>query len=314
VSAALPLIDVACGVLVDADGQVLMAQRPPGKIAAGHWEFPGGKIEPGETTLAALSRELREELGVEVLAAEPLIDFVHRYRDRRVRLRTYRVTAYRGQPQGQEAQTLAWRPVTRLLELQPQLPTVAPIRAALQLPAHYAWTPAVVTPDRLPAADPRRLPSGSLIRLRQPGWSAAVYAAVAPAWVAAQRAAGWQPVLDDPALARALQTGVHLSEAAWRTCAQRPSPAEQCCLASVHAATPPEALHQLQLDAWVLGSVAPTPSHPGGETLGWPRFEALTRAMPVPVYALGGLGPQQLREARQHGAQGIAAIRGYFGG
>jgi 8-oxo-dGTP diphosphatase len=118
VSAALPLIDVACGVLVDADGQVLMAQRPPGKIAAGHWEFPGGKIEPGETTLAALSRELREELGVEVLAAEPLIDFVHRYRDRRVRLRTYRVTAYRGQPQGQEAQTLAWRPVTRLLELQ----------------------------------------------------------------------------------------------------------------------------------------------------------------------------------------------------
>lgn len=310
-SAALPLIDVACGVLVDPQGQVLMAQRPAGKVAAGYWEFPGGKIEPGESPVSALARELEEELGIGVDAAEPLIDFVHTYRDRRVRLRTYRIPRFAGQPQGLEAQVLAWRPVDRLLELQPQLPTVAPIRAALQLPPHYAWTAPAATAAALVAVDPRRLPVGSLVRLRQPGWSADAYAAAAPAWVAVQRRCGWSPVLDDAELARQLGTGLHLSEAAWTICSERPLPPEQWCLASVHAGSDLSALRALGIDAVVLGSVAPTASHPGGETLGWQRFETLARSMPLPVYAIGGLGPDDLSIARVHGAQGIAAIRGY---
>lgn len=312
-SAALPLIEVACGVLVNPQGQVLMAQRPAGKIAAGYWEFPGGKIEAGEAPLAALARELEEELGIRLDDAEPLIDFVHVYRDRRVRLRTYRVPRYSGEPRSCEAQGLAWRPLERLLELQPQLPTVAPIRAALQLPPHYAWTAPAPAPSALAGMDPRRLPPGSLVRLRQPGWSAETYAAAAPDWVAAQRRAGWVPVLDEPRLARRLDTGLHLTEAAWARCTRRPLPAERWCLASVHAGSDPGRLQRLGMDAVVLGSVAPTASHPGGETLGWARFEALARAMPLPVYAIGGLQPEDLGSARAHGAQGIAAIRGYGG-
>lgn len=308
-----PLVDVACGVLVDAQGRVLMAQRPAGKLAAGYWEFPGGKIEPGESPTAALERELAEELGVGVLSAEPLIDFIHTYRDRRVRLQTYRVAHYRGAPQGREGQTLAWQPMDRLLVLQPQLPTVAPIRAALRLPPHYAWTPSVQTAEDLPTPQPDRLPPGSLIRLRQPDWSPKHYAETAPGWVAEQRRAGRVPVLDEPLLASQLGTGLHLSESAWRQCRERPLPAEQWCLASVHEGSDLAGLAALELDALVLGTVTPTASHPEGEVLGWPRFQALARTLPLPVYAIGGLEPADLALARAHGAQGVAAIRGYYG-
>lgn len=84
---ARPLIEVACGVVLNPAGEALMAQRPAGKIAAGFWEFPGGKIEAGESAHNALVRELDEELGIRVHASTPLIDFIQPYTDRRVRWR-----------------------------------------------------------------------------------------------------------------------------------------------------------------------------------------------------------------------------------
>ena len=103
-----PRIRVVAGALFDGQGRVLIAQRPPGKIMAGRWEFPGGKLDEGETHRQALVRELEEELGVTVLAAQPLLDLCHDYSDRLVELSMWRVTEYRGEPRGLDGQALKW--------------------------------------------------------------------------------------------------------------------------------------------------------------------------------------------------------------
>ena len=102
------MIHVVAGALFDAQGRVLIAQRPPGKHMAGGWEFPGGKREPGETPRAALERELREELGIEVHEATPLISYEHQYPERRVLLDLWVVKRYSGEPQPLDAPALQW--------------------------------------------------------------------------------------------------------------------------------------------------------------------------------------------------------------
>ena len=311
---ALPLIQVACGVLVDDAGAVLMAQRPTGKIAAGYWEFPGGKIEPAEDAEAALRRELREELDVEITAIEPLIDFMHGYRDRRVRLQTFRCRVAAGRPRGREGQTLAWRPVDALLDLQPQLPTVAPILNALRLPVHYAWTPPLDVPEALVTLPMPRMPAGGLVRLRQPGWDIRSYAASAPAWVARMQDAGLQPVVDRPeVLPDCPGTSLHLSARAAEALPDRAAAGGRWLLVSAHNEAELQIAAGLGADAVVIGHVASTPSHPGVAALGWKGFTALARAAGRPAYAIGGLDAERDHAAaRLAGAQGIAGIRTYW--
>lgn len=101
---------VLAGALCDADGRVLLAERPAGKQLSGMWEFPGGKREPGETPLAALARELDEELGVAVVDAEPLVRVPWRYAGRELLLDAWRVTRWRHEPAPREGQRIAWYP------------------------------------------------------------------------------------------------------------------------------------------------------------------------------------------------------------
>lgn len=99
---------VVAGALFDEQGRVLVAQRPPGKHMAGGWEFPGGKLEPNERRFDALRRELIEEIGVEVVRAEPLIAYEHRYADRAIFLDLWWVTEYSGVPKSLDSQALRW--------------------------------------------------------------------------------------------------------------------------------------------------------------------------------------------------------------
>jgi 8-oxo-dGTP diphosphatase len=131
---ALPLLTVVAAALVDAAGRVLVAQRPPGKWAAGRWEFPGGKVEPGESEEAALRRELREELGVEVEHCGRLGAVRHRYPDREVDLALWLVPRFSGTPAGFEGQALRWLPAADLHTadlLEADLPLLPLIQAAL---------------------------------------------------------------------------------------------------------------------------------------------------------------------------------------
>ncbi|MDQ5908872.1 MAG: 8-oxo-dGTP diphosphatase [Pseudomonadota bacterium] len=108
------VVHVAVGVLINADGAVLITRRPDHVHQGGLWEFPGGKVEEGESVITALQRELHEELGVTVLNAEPWLQIRHAYPDKTVLLDVWQVTAWQGEPHGREGQPLTWTLPTTL--------------------------------------------------------------------------------------------------------------------------------------------------------------------------------------------------------
>lgn len=122
-SASAP-IDVAVGILMKANGDILFARRPAGKPYAGYWEFPGGKVEAGESVADALKREFIEELGVEVVSAEPWCGVEHVYPHAHVRLHFHISRDWRGEPQSLEGQAFAWQ---GSVDLEPILPATIPL-------------------------------------------------------------------------------------------------------------------------------------------------------------------------------------------
>jgi 8-oxo-dGTP diphosphatase len=118
-------IDVAVGVLIDAEGRFLLTSRPEGKVYAGYWEFPGGKVEPGETVEQALRRELHEELGITIGAAHAWQVTTHDYPHARVRLHFCKVFAWTGAFEMREGQQMAWAELP--VHVQPVLPGTLPV-------------------------------------------------------------------------------------------------------------------------------------------------------------------------------------------
>ena len=118
-------IDVAVGVLIDADGRFLLTSRPAGKVYAGYWEFPGGKVEAGETIEQALQRELHEELGITIGAAHPwqqeIVDYPHAL----VRLHFCKVFDWQGDFEMREGQAMAWQSLP--VQVAPVLPGTLPV-------------------------------------------------------------------------------------------------------------------------------------------------------------------------------------------
>ena len=104
----MQFMHAAVGILRNANNQILIAKRPLHKYKGGLWEFPGGKIEPGESALDALKREFKEELNIEIIAAESFMKFEHDYSERRVLLDTWLITEFSGEPCGMEGQEIQW--------------------------------------------------------------------------------------------------------------------------------------------------------------------------------------------------------------
>ena len=307
-------IHVAAGAIRDAAGRVLLTRRPAGVHQGGLWEFPGGKLEPGESVRSALARELREELGIAVRAARPLIRVHHDYGDRHVLLDVFLVTEYAGTPSGIEGQPMTWQaPAAMDAERFPAADR--PIIDALRLPERYLITGAEPRDEaaflhRLAAA----LQTGvQLVQLRRHDLADADYARLARAALPLCRAAGARLLLNRaPELAGELDAdGVHLrAKMLWRIAARPPA----CDLAgaSCHNAAELRRAAELGLDYALLGPVLETATHPDAEPLGWAGFAALADTAALPVYALGGMGMDHLTESFQHGAQGIAAIGGLW--
>jgi 8-oxo-dGTP diphosphatase len=137
----IPELQVAAGVLLDGEGQALIAQRAPDSHMGGAWEFPGGKIAAGETSLEGLVRELQEELAIRVQYARHLLRFSHHYPDRTVHLHVWQVLTWDGDPAGVEGQPLRWVALEELLN-EGLLPADEQIVTALQSPAavnKLAW-------------------------------------------------------------------------------------------------------------------------------------------------------------------------------
>ena len=317
------MIEVAAGVLTDAQGRVLLMQRLPGKHLAGLWEFPGGKVESGETVAQALVRELDEELGVEVHDSTPLISIPWHYPEKSVRLHALRVTAWNGVPHAREGHPLRWVAV-RDMDAAEMPAADAPILAALRLPPYYVISGSARrgsesffgrTDSRTEQlakndSDPSLFP---LWQLRMPEATREEVRRVAERLIAANpRSRESLLVNHDIELARELGIGVHLRAAQLRELRDRPLPKGAWVGASCHDAEELELAARLGADFATLSPVDATASHPGAAPLGWERFAQLVADARLPVYALGGVGPDNLDRARAAGAQGVAGIRAFL--
>lgn len=310
---SLAVMQVVVGVIRGADGRILTARRQAGKPGAGEWEFPGGKVEAGETPAEALARELAEEVGIRVTAFRPLICVRYAFPDRVVVLDTYEVYAYRGEPHGREGQQLAWQ-AREALSCPPILASSVAIVNAIKLPERYLFTgEGAEHPDRYLEQLQVALRAGvRLVRLRCPELSDEAYRCLAQRALVHTRKAGARLMLDrSPELVTALGAdGLHLTGDCLSELKQRPLEPGFWLAASCHCAEDLSHAASIGCDFAVLSPVAPTGSHPGAEPMGWNTFAERVREAVLPVYALGGMGPADVETARRHGGQGIAAITG----
>ncbi len=315
------IIDVAAGLIMRPDGQLLLGQRPEGKPWAGWWELPGGKLEPGETVLQALARELREEIGITVTESRRWVTYVHAYPHTTVRLAFCFVTSWTGEPRGLENQRLAWVDPRQAAQVGDLLPATLPPLRWLQLPAAYGISSAG-SPEGMPAflqRLDRALAGGlKLVQWREAAWPGGPSASQAGFEAALERCrrAGARLLVNSahPQAWWRLADGVHLRAADAASLHSRPDlPAGSLVGVSAHNHAEIQRARELGADFAVIGPVAATPSHPGQPPLGWDGFEAANRDAGLPVYALGGQSPVTLAQAQAHGAHGVAGIRGLLG-
>ena len=305
------ITEVVAAVLTQPDGRVLLAQRPPGKVYAGYWEFPGGKVEPGESLEAALARELHEELGIVVTRTCRWITRVFEYPHATVRLNFFRVFEWQGEPHPHEGQVFSWqRPDA--VEVTPLLPANFPILKALSLPPVLGISHAEsLGVDTFLARLDVALHNGlRLIQLRDKTLSEETRLQLARATVQHARPHGARVLVNGSLeLARAADAdGVHLDSSTAAKLKARPN----CPWVGVSCHDATELAHAaaIEADFALLSPVLPTLTHPGAASLGWGLFAKLAAASPIPVYGLGGLERIDVALAQSHGAHGVALLRG----
>lgn len=310
-------VEVSAAILLretDNGREYLLAQRPPDKVYAGYWEFPGGKLEAGESFHDALVRELREELEIDILQAAPWLCREFTYPHAHVRLKFFRVAAWRGEVHPHEHTGAVWTRLGETPRIEPVLPANGPILRALALPDVYAITHAETNgvESELARID-RALQNGiRLLQVRDKSLPAAERQRFAEEVMVRAHAFGDTRVLinDDEPLARAVGAhGVHLSSQALRTLEHRPD--FEWVAASCHTADDLQRAADLGMDFVVLSPVLPTASHPDTPGMGWERFSTLVERLTLPAYALGGMNDSLLSMAQAHGAHGIAMLRGW---
>lgn len=327
------IVDVAVGVLIRANGDVLLGDRPADKPWAGWWELPGGKIEPGETVLEALRRELAEEIGIELTQATPWVTHIHRYPKSTVRLHFCRVLEWSNEPCGLEGQSLKWVSVETALALPDLLPATYPPLRWLQLPDRYLISSAGDAQGL--GAFLTKLRQGlaagvKLVQWREPNWQlngelqslerafdevlTLCHAHAARLLVNSVHPRDWAMRAD----------GLHLRAADAHALQARPremgeleslegpeSPKDRqgkLLGVSTHNAQDLAIARALQADFAVLGPVLQTASHPGEPPMGWDAFEDLNRQAGLPVFAIGGQRPDTRLQAQSRGGHGIAGI------
>jgi 8-oxo-dGTP diphosphatase len=311
-----PVTEVVAAVLTLPDGRVLLAQRPPGKVYAGYWEFPGGKVEAGESLAAALARELHEELGVVVTRAGRWITRVFTYPHATVRLNFFRVSEWQGEPHPHEGQIFSWQ-LPDAVEVTPLLPANFPILKALTLPPLLGISHAEsLGVDTFLARLDVALHSGlRLIQVRDKTLPQESRLQLAREIVRRARPHGARVVVNGSLeLVRAANAdGVHLDSTTAAQWTKRPDSAKSdAFLVGVSCHDAAELAHAaaIEADFALLSPVLPTLTHPGAATLGWDAFSRLAAASPIPVYGLGGLGRDDVALAQSRGAHGVALLRG----
>ena len=314
------MIDVAVAILQRKNeaGQYefLLASRPEGKGWAGWWEFPGGKIEAGESPEYALSRELKEELGIKPTTTQQWItrrfDYpaTHDSAAKMVNLHFYFVDAWEGELRPHEGQQLSWQSPQNIT-VSPVLPANAPIMKTLALPPVYVITNlAEMGEQDFFAGLESQLERGlRLIQVREKQLTKDQFMKLARQVIELARAYDAKVLIsEDIGLARELEAdGVHLPSQSLLMLKTKP----EGLLVAASCHNPIELRHaeHLNLDFVVLSPVKSTLSHPEADPLGWQKFAALTESSALAIYALGGMALSDLPLALSHGARGVAFQR-----
>lgn len=306
-------VAVAVAILIKPNGEFLLAQRPEGKVYAGWWEFPGGKVEPNENVIDALKRELHEELGVDITHAYPWLTIRHSYEHANVRLHVYRVTQWSGEPHGKENQAFQWQSISNLT-VSPLLPAAAPMIKALALPNVYAITNA----EELGEAEffrrlDRALDNGlKMIQVREKKFTSEQLKNFTEKVIAKAHAQNTKVLLNtEMDLAKTLQAdGVHLTST--QLMAIKVRPAFSLVAASCHNQIELQQAEILGCDFVVLGPIQPTQSHPEAKILGWEGAAKLIEDYSLPVYALGGMQESDCETAWVNGFHGVSIQRALY--
>ena len=308
------LLHVAAAVVTNEKGEILIARRPATVDQGGLWEFPGGKLAPYETARQALFRELNEEIGIDAQSASPLIRVHHQYPERHVLLDVWSVEHFTGDAYGREGQAVRWVKPEELNQYS--FPEAnKPILKALSLPDYYMITGEAADEQAWLNKLSKALESGvQLVQLRAHELDEEAFVQRAQQALELTREAGARLILNaDPSvLERVDADGVHLTTERLSHYSQRPVSKQKLLSCACHNTSQLEEAAALQADLVTLSPVQETESHPGVEAIGWQKFNELIEKLPVPVYALGGLGRADIRRAKGLGGQGVAGIRAFW--
>lgn len=304
------VIHVSVAVIQKADGTTLFAQRPTGKACAGEWEFPGGKIEAGETARQALTREIDEELGIHITKARPWITLAHQYPHAQVLLHFFIVTDWVGTEHPKEGQKLSWQMLSNL-NISPLLAANGPVIKALQLPQIYAISCAkkIGEQDFLQHLTDAINNGLRLLQIREKEMTACELKRFVDQVLPMTVPAGVK-VLINSSVSHEQQlrfSGLHLNSNHLMSLDTRPN--FETVAASCHNQLEVDQAIKLSLDFVVLSPILKTATHPDAIPLGYEKMQKIISKCPIPVYALGGMTADHLKDVQQHGAHGIAMLR-----
>jgi len=313
------IVHVVVAVIVNEEDEVCISLRHRDSHQGGLWEFPGGKIEQHETTEQALIREIKEELDLDIERSRPLITIAHNYQDKRVCLHVNKVLSYRGQAIGVEGQRVKWVPVNQLSSHEFPAANLSIIKA-LQLPEKYLITGKFTDED-----DFLRKLSNALdknirlmqLRLKDGDLSLDKVSVLIQQASSLCTQAGAKLLFNIPEdhlrsidISNTAFDGFHADSKTLKILSRRPE--GKYFSASCHNKEELLKAKQLDADFVVLSPVKKTASHPEMQAMGWPLFSSMLEMCTMPVYALGGVSEDDMRDAWQHGAQGIAAISAFW--
>lgn len=307
------IVHVAVAVIKNSHGQLFISKRPDESHQGGLWEFPGGKIENNETVLEALKRELIEEIGITLVHASPLIRIHHDYDDKSVLLDVWCVDDFEGKAFGKEGQNTCWINQDELSLYEFPAANI-PIIKALNLPDKYMITGEFNYEDELLTRIQSGLDKGiKLIQFRAYELNDNVY------FNYAQKIYNYCEKYNSKLLlntsiekyklhqADKFSHGLHLNSKEIKSYSLNVD-YNFLTSTSVHNYEELQFAEDRQIDFAVLSPVNETLSHPESKPLGWENFKKLTDNANIPIYALGGMSDGDINNAKDNGAQGIAAI------